>query len=192
MLNLTAKRITALLLPEAIGNIDEQERDLCEYGCELCLYTIISTTGLILLGMLWGDLPGTVTMIAVFYLLQSFGGGYHASSHIKCFSLMGVALIIGIGLLRCRLSLLCLAILSSISVSFLFLFPLILHPNKQHLAIEQDRLRKKSRLITAVILVITIILIFSGLDHIFQASCIAVFFSAISRLSGLWIYSRCQ
>lgn len=189
MLNLAAKRITALLLPEAI---DEQERDLCEYGCELYLYTIISTTGLILLGMLWGDLPGTVTMIAVFYLLQSFGGGYHASSHIKCFSVMSVAVIIGIGLLRCRLSFLCLAILTSISASFLLLFPLALHPSKQHLVIEQDRLCKKSRLITAAILVVAIILIFLGLDHIFQASCIAIFFSAISRFSGLWVYSRCQ
>ena len=34
MLNLAVKRITALLLPEAI---DEQQRDLCEYGCELFL-----------------------------------------------------------------------------------------------------------------------------------------------------------
>ena len=34
MLNLAAKRITALLLPEAI---DEHERDLCKYGCELSL-----------------------------------------------------------------------------------------------------------------------------------------------------------
>lgn len=178
-----------MLLPEAT---DEQERDLLKYGCELCLYTMISTTGLILLGMLWGDLPGTVTMITVFYLLQSFGGGYHASSHIKCFSVMSVAVIIGIGLMRCRLSSLCLAILSSISALFLLLFPLALHPNKQHLVIEQDRLRKKSRLITAAILVAAIILKVSGSDHIFRAGCIAVFFSAISRFTGVWVYSRCQ
>lgn len=50
MLTYVAKRITAFLVPEK----NDRESELCQYGCEIWLYTVFSTIGLVALGVLLG------------------------------------------------------------------------------------------------------------------------------------------
>ena len=47
MLTKIAQQLTAVVLGD---HYDEQERMLCEYGCELWLYTVISTISLLIIG----------------------------------------------------------------------------------------------------------------------------------------------
>lgn len=56
------------------------QRIICIYGCELWLYTILSTLGLLLLGAALQSLGETVIIVSIFYICQSTGGGFHASS----------------------------------------------------------------------------------------------------------------
>ncbi len=64
---------------------DKDQRNLCIYGCELWLYTIISAFGLLIIGILMHASLESAIIIVIFYLCQSNGGGYHASSHVNCF-----------------------------------------------------------------------------------------------------------
>ena len=70
------------------GSCDEKQREICEYGCELWLYTILSTLGLFMIGLFAKAPIEAIVIISIFYVCQSIGGGFHASTHIKCFFTM--------------------------------------------------------------------------------------------------------
>lgn len=183
MLTIIAKRVTEFLLPDST---DTQERSLCEYGCELWIYTMISTAGLLLLGVLLNEFWGTIVMIVVFYLCQSYGGGFHASSHFRCFLTMSIAVMSGTFLLHCSFSPSAMFFILCSSIVFLLVIPLILHPNKYYLLSEQITLCKKSRAVTVTIAVVITSFGLLGFWHLFHAGCISMLFSAVSRFSA-WI-----
>lgn len=87
------------------GIVPEAEREVCEYGFAITIYTITSTLGFLLLGLLLGQFLGGAVLIAIFYTCQSSGGGYHASTHLRCFLTMCAGLLAGLGfsLLPCPL-----------------------------------------------------------------------------------------
>ncbi len=61
---------------------EEQEQAL--YGCEILLYTVFSTLGLLITGLLFSRFLETVCIVSIFYVMQSTGGGYHAHTHSGC------------------------------------------------------------------------------------------------------------
>lgn len=68
MLMKIAQWLTAAILSDLQ---DEQQRLLYEYGCELWLYTVSSTLGLFLIGVLLGAPLETVTLIAIFIFVKA-------------------------------------------------------------------------------------------------------------------------
>lgn len=179
MLMKIAQWLTAAILYDVQ---DEQQRLLCEYGCELWLYTVSSTLGLFLIGILLGAPLETVMMIAIFYLCQSNGGGYHANTHMKCFLTMACGLLVGLLIIRIPGVDPLLILACTASILILLAFPLCLHPNKRYLKGGSQKLKLRSWLVTAGIAIVIVGLrIFEG-GSLFHACCIAVFLSAVSRL----------
>ena len=76
------------------------QRITCIYGCELWLYTILSTLGLLTLGVFLQSFWEAVIIIFIFYTCQSTGGGFHASSHMRCFLTMAIGLLTGLLLMK--------------------------------------------------------------------------------------------
>ena len=126
--------------------VPEAEREVYEYGFDITIYTVASTLGLLLLRLLLGQFLSGAVLIAIFYTCQSSGGGYHASTHLRCFLTMCAGLLAGLGfsLLPCLLWALCA--LAFLAVSALFVVPLTLHPNKQYLLENKKALILCSRL----------------------------------------------
>lgn len=178
MLTKIAQQLTAVVLGD---HYDEQERMLCEYGCELWLYTVISTIGLLIIGAALGFPFETILIVTIFYLCQSNGGGYHASTHNKCFITMVVGLFIGLQLQKiCTQHIYIFFCLGS---SFVLLrFPLYLHTNKRYLLQKKTELKKRSRIITSCILLVSLYLNFVKIQKVSYSICIALFLSSISRL----------
>lgn len=58
MIQAMAKHIIAVL--EKKNAIRPQERDIYLYGCDITLYTVLSTLGLIVLGILGGAIWGSM------------------------------------------------------------------------------------------------------------------------------------
>lgn len=65
-----------------------EEREVYIYGFDIAIYTFLSTLGLFFIGWMAGRPNETTLLIFVYYINQSFGGGFHASSHLMCFLTM--------------------------------------------------------------------------------------------------------
>ena len=65
-----------------------EEREVYIYGFDIAIYTFLSTLGLFFIGWMAGRPIETTLLIFVYYINQSFGGGFHASSHLMCFLTM--------------------------------------------------------------------------------------------------------
>lgn len=180
MLTKCARRIIDLLWE----NEDEVQKEICVYGCELCLYTVLSTAGLLVIGALLGDAAEAAIMIAVFFLCQSTGGGYHADSHLKCFVTMALGLLLGILFIHAKIPLFLCALLIAASATVLLSVPLKLHANKQYMQSSSEQLRFRSRMVTVFILLCAVILWCMGLFAPLTSICASLIASAVSRLKG--------
>lgn len=181
MLTRMARRIIDLVLD---SDADEQQRILCEYGCEVCLYTIFSTAGLIILGAALNSATEAIIMIAVFYACQSSGGGYHASSHIKCFLIMAAGLMLGIMLLGLSISRNIYIVTVICSAMVLVMIPIQLHPNKDYLCDKAASLSGRSRRISIFIAAGALIVTLIYFDRAARSCCIALLLSSISRIAA--------
>lgn len=187
MLTKMAQWLTAYVVSDSQ---DEEQRAVCEYGCELWLYTIISTIGLVIIGVVFGSVIEASVMISVFYLCQSFGGGYHAKTHVNCFAIMSLGLILGLTILEIPMPTVPFILLLICSMTVLLVFPLQLHPHKQYLVAQSRKLLKRSRIVTiGIVLTIAVMEFFVPRD-IIHSGCIAMMMSAISRVSVAIIRMR--
>ena len=146
--------------------------------------TILSTLGLLILGVFLQSFWEAVIIIFIFYTCQSTGGGFHASSHMRCFLTMAIGLLTGLLVMKvpvfqCVLPYLCL-----LSLVTLLLFPLCLHPHKQYLKGNEKALRKQSYFATLCIAVCIVGLSLLENLNLFYAGCIATCLAAISRFSA--------
>lgn len=168
----------------SISDKDDQKRPVYEYGCEILLYTIFSTLGLVTIGYLHGNLTEAAIIIFCFYLFQSTGGGFHAQSHIACFLVMSIGLLLGLTLMKIA-SCFVILVISTISACILFLFPLHLHKNKEYLLAQSDQLIHRSRIVTMIIVLVAAIMLLIGQVQYSQASGISMLLAATSRLYAI-------
>lgn len=178
MLMRLAQRITSALFPDWD---DEEQRTLCVYGCEIWLYTLLSTLGLLAIGAALGNGLEAAVMVAIFYLCQSNGGGFHASTHLKCFLTMTAGLLAGLALVRWPVIWPLLPSLCVVSLAILLAMPLRLHPHKQYLSENRRSLRMRSYAVTLGIALFDAALGLWAFGSLFRAAAAATFLSAVSR-----------
>jgi accessory gene regulator B len=87
------KRMTALIKKitrrwSEVGVIPQPDEDIYEYGLELLIHTILNLTVILTSAAVMGKVPESMAMLAVILPLQSYGGGYHAETHLRCFLIM--------------------------------------------------------------------------------------------------------
>lgn len=69
----------------AEGIVPEDDRDIYEYGLESVLFPLVNTAAIIATAVPVGMLPESLVLIAALIPLQCLGGGYHATTHLRCF-----------------------------------------------------------------------------------------------------------
>lgn len=185
MLEHISRKIVDCLCRETA--IPDEQYDACRYGIETLLHTILSTLGLLGIGLCTHHGWDTVIMVAAFYINQSIGGGFHANSHFKCFASMAIFLLFGIVLCAVPLSRWVYALIGLLSIAVLLYVPLILHKNKQYLADRTTDFVHRARLIVlleALVLSICVVGDFAILVPI----TLGLAFSSLSRLIGKMQY----
>ena len=60
---------TSILINKGI--IEAEEREIYEYGFDITIYTVLSTCGLMLIGLVFKQVWNTVILVSVFYTCQS-------------------------------------------------------------------------------------------------------------------------
>ena len=166
-------------------SMDEDAQAVCLYGIDIFLYTLISTMGLLLIGALAHRFFEAVIWITLYYLNQTFGGGYHATSHLKCFITMAVSLAACLLLLTVAIPLYLQILLLVVSSMLLFLFPLRLHENKRYLAKHSRFFVIRYRCILLLEFCIAIFLLLALPGQYAEMCMLGVSTSAISRIVGI-------
>ena len=166
-------------------SMDEDAQAVCLYGIDIFLYTLISTMGLLLIGALAHRFFEAVIWITLYYLNQTFGGGYHATSHLKCFITMVIFLATCLLLLTVAIPLYLQILLLIVSSMLLFLFPLRLHENKRYLAKHSRFFVIRYRCILLLEFCIVILLLLVSPGQYAEMCMLGVATSAISRIVGI-------
>lgn len=166
--------------------ISVADHDVYIYGFDAALYTFFSTVGLLLIGCLLGRGIETLIIVALFYINQTLGGGFHATTHCNCFITMAVGLLVCLATFLLPFSHWAYCVLGVVGLALMMKYPLVLHKNKEYLLSKQARLCKRSRV---TLLVEGILLIAVGIwgSHAFiQAYCIALAACAVSWLVAVF------
>ena len=158
-----------------------EEREVYIYGFDIAIYTFLSTLGLFFIGWMAGRPIETTLLIFVYYINQSFGGGFHASSHLMCFLTMVLGELLFLISFLLPYSLLACIGISVISLLFMWMHPLVLHPNKSYLRKKASQLIKRSRQILLVEIALLIVFILLNVPVIMQTISLTLLLSAISR-----------
>ena len=163
-------------------NASKEQYDTCRYGIEILLHTILSTLGLFAIGLYLRMFPEALIIITVFYINQSLGGGFHASSHMKCFITMALFLTSGLCILYIFPQIpwldFCLSIAAIIALEQI---PLVLHKNKQYLSAQSSHFVIRSRIAVGIFSCIVIICAVFKIVFI-RALSIGLVLSAVSRI----------
>lgn len=70
------------------GNGNEENREIYSYGLDIMIMYFMHCGALLILGIIFNRVFETLLLLFGFALLQCFGGGYHAMTHLRCFLLM--------------------------------------------------------------------------------------------------------
>ncbi len=174
------KRIIALIMKylKQYNCISAEDEEIYRYGIDIVIYTVLSTLGLLFVSLLLGKWLEGLVIIIVYYINQTIGGGYHAKSHCSCFISMAVALLFDILILLYVHNMVFYLFCSIASSVFLFICPIVIHPNKAYLNDRKEHLTKRMR-ITVAIEIIVGTLLYS--TFLFPAFSMGLLCSAISR-----------
>jgi len=183
MIQAMARAFVSLL--ERQGAIRPEEREVYIYGCDIALYTIISTLALLAVGASLGRPRETVICVGIFYLNQSVGGGYHADTHLRCFITMAAGLLVFILSFSLPLPPAAYMIFGYLSLMILYGIPLVLHKNKSYLIRHREKLIRQSRLVILLqIAVFSLALIRPGGGGMPHAFGMTLTLCAVSRLAA--------
>lgn len=156
-------------------------RETYIYGFDNAIYTFLSTFGLFLIGWIADRPLETALLIFLYYTNQSSGGGFHASSHLMCFLTMVLGELLFLASFLLPYSPFTCSGISVISLLFMWMHPLVLHPNKSYLKKKAPQLIKRSRQILLLEAALLVAFILLNIPDIIQTGSLAFLLSAVSR-----------
>lgn len=162
-----------------------EEREKCKYSLRILLYTVFSTAGLLMIGMISGSVWQTVLVIAVLYANQTVGGGYHADTEAGCFTAMAAGLTGILILIRCRIPLYILVIILVLSYTVLLLIPVTFHRNKKYLQKTASDHKRRSEAVSTLCFAACSVLCIIQAEAYYPAMILSCAWAALSRVIGL-------
>lgn len=165
--------------------IPQEEESVYRYGIDLFVYTCLSTLGLVLMGCLLGMTGHTVIIIAICYLNQTFGGGSHANTHLKCFLVMVIGLLVGLGVCYLFEESRILIGLGIFAGMILIASPVVLHRNKNYLQKNIPKYNRRMRLIVLAELLFLLMVHQMEWNVIGISISVGLVLSALSRTTAL-------
>lgn len=81
------------------GIIRRDQCELIRYGLDLLFFSVGSVFSFLLIGATVQRLGETALLLCTFIPLQSYGGGYHCQTHLRCYAMMITMLFVAIKLL---------------------------------------------------------------------------------------------
>ena len=185
MLSKVATKLTNRLLLSGVINAEEEE--IYIYGFELLLSFLFSTAVILAIGIAVQAVLPTIAFLAVFIVLRSYTGGFHARTYAVCslvtFSVYGVVMLLSHFLTVGYIEYLVMGV---IGVVLLVIFAPVRHPNKELTA--QDI--KRNKIISVVVFILFLsagVMLCLANMYIESAS---IYFALIADLLLLFVKNR--
>ena len=143
------------------GFISKDDLDIYAYGLELFTSTLGNIIILLALSLIFNRLFETLIVLAVMLPMQSYAGGYHAKTHLRCFLIM----IIGWFPVMWMIDVfnnISAAIVLSVSIAVIFVLAPVRHVNVPMSAPRRKTVKLFARLICLTLVIVSALLIFFG------------------------------
>ena len=140
------------------GIVPERDKDIYVYGLDLILFTALNIFAVLTLALLFHKTQDTLLLLSVVLPLQLVGGGYHAQTHFRCFSIM----VLGwccVMPLAAYLTPLPAVLTAGISVVTIFLLAPVRHVNVPMSEKRRQKMKKAARLLGTFFALLSILLI---------------------------------
>ena len=155
--------------------IDKEKIEVCQYGFEIIVSTIIGFLLVSISGIFLGEITEAILFYCLFVGVRFFTGGYHADTHFKC----------KLTLLTCCLSVLIaskyllVSMILQVSVLIIYLITVFLFSPIEHInaPLTEDE-KKRNRKISIIMAITLTILSLSGYKY----------FPKISIVSSLTLF----
>jgi len=142
------------------GLIDKSDEDIYVYGLDLLIFTILNIVAIIITSVFINKLIESIILLAVIIPLQSYGGGYHAKTHLRCFLAMYIGWWVVIFILP-FISPAVSFLMTIISIPIIFTLAPVPHENVKTSVEHRLKLRKLVRVIALFIGLLSTFLTFS-------------------------------
>lgn len=160
MLANVSKKMTSYFIRKEV--IEVEDREMYDFCFEIMLSTIINLLGIIIIGIVSRRYVEAVCFSIAFMMLRGSAGGYHANSHIACFTTLMIAFglcIVGLTYIPFDM----LVLVSSISATLGIMVVIAIAPidNKNKKLTKEEKSIQRRKAIINVILLATATIIMS-------------------------------
>jgi accessory gene regulator B len=136
--------------------IDEDDRDVYEYGFHSLYNNIIDITSILIISVWLKQVPQTILYHISFVALRNTAGGFHAKTHFRCFIMSTSIWLLSLwGISHIAATEVCIA-LAGLSVFFVWLKAPIEHVNNPLSMKKRKHMKIFSRIIVIIFFVIVI------------------------------------
>ena len=196
MVKKLADKISLYYVRKNIISVGELE--VYSYGFVLLLSAILNLTLVISIAIIFDMLIQAVVFVLSFILLRTFGGGYHAKTHMGCvwaFFIVFVFLSFALSLLSAYATPIFVLIIAQVSFVFIWVFAPVEAKNKPLSAAKQKRMKKVCRTIALIFFTFAIWNFFNPFpfEHIIVfvfsgklAGSISIAFAALMNKLSAW------
>lgn len=165
--------------------VKDEDKELYAYGFWQGAIFLFNLATVVIVGLLFHMLWQSLVFMVAYGLLRPVAGGYHAKTQRNCY-ILSIVLIITV---LCAIKWLpwntwASLIILLISTSFVFLLAPVEDQNKPLDELEQLVYKKRSRIITILLLFLAVLFIGAGQSQITNCITISIFASAIMLILG--------
>lgn len=149
MLTYLANRVTDFLIDKKV--IDDNDREIYQYGFEQFFTTVLNIATMLLLGVIFGKIYQSIVLTLSFMALRTYSGGYHASTPLRCYILTVISISAALSTMKFVAinRFVCLGLLILSGIVILLLSP-VDTKNKPLDEIEKVIYRKKTILVWSI------------------------------------------
>lgn len=184
LLQSISEKVTLSLIESNI--IDEEDKDLYQYGVLQGLRIILNVISALIIGLLFGKVLEIILFMTAYIPLRSYAGGFHAKTPSGCYLFSVVMLcLVSMGIREAVLTDTVMYVISAVSAVIVFAVSPVEDKNKPLEESEIREYRKKARIILSIEFFICVI---SGLlkwHSFFSAIVYELACMSIMLLAGL-------
>lgn len=165
--------------------IDEEDREIYNYGLNRILTVIFNVFTTLVLGVVFGKIYQIIVFLIAFMMLRTYSGGYHANTPTKCYFLTAISITAVLSVMKFVVidELVCLGLMILSALIIILLSP-IGTENKPLDEIEKMIYRKKTIFIWMIEVCVMLVFIVLNITEVSISIILAQLLISIALLLG--------